>query len=71
MCTEKATCHYQIKFISDDFVQMYKTLQLFTSLIRLSTKIFTSIEKIKTHVHILTQTQKLLKLPKSLKLGFN
>ncbi len=29
---EKTTCHDQVKFISDRHLQIYKTLQLFTSL---------------------------------------
>ncbi len=35
---EKTTCQNQIKFITDDYLQMYKTTQLVTSL-------FTEIKK--------------------------
>ncbi len=42
----KDYCHYKIKFISDDYLQMYKTLQLFTSLFTIITNIFTSIKVI-------------------------
>ncbi len=36
---EKTTCQFQIKFITHDFLQMYKTLQLLSN-------IFTSIKLI-------------------------
>jgi hypothetical protein len=41
-------------------LQMYHVLQLFTSLFKLNTNIFTTTKFIKT---IYTQTQKLLKMP--------
>ncbi len=50
---------------------MDKTLKLFTGLIISNTNIFTSIKVIKTHVHKFAQSQKLLKMPRSLKLGLN
>ncbi len=28
---QKTTCQYQIKFITEDYLPMYKTLQLFTN----------------------------------------
>jgi hypothetical protein len=68
---EKTTCQNYIKFISNIISQMYKTLQLFTDLITLNSNIFTNIKNIKTLEHIFMQTQKILKMPSSLKLGFN
>ncbi len=64
----KTPCQNQIKFISDDYLQMCETLQLFTSLIALNANIFISIKVIKnTYI----QALKLLKMPSSLKLGLN
>ncbi len=63
---DKTTCKFQIKFGNDDYLQIYKTLQLFTSLFTLNTNIFTSIKVIKnTNV----QTQKLFKMPTSVEFG--
>jgi hypothetical protein len=65
---QKPTCQLQIKFITAHYLQMYKTLQLCTNIFALNTIIFTIIKVIKnTYV----QTQKLLKMPSSLKLGLN
>ncbi len=47
-----------IKFIGNDYLQLYKTLQLFTSSFTLNTNILTSIKVIKTHVHTFTHTHK-------------
>jgi len=38
------------KFITDDYLHMYKTLQLFTKIFTLDTNIFTSIKVIKKHI---------------------
>ncbi len=46
------------------YLQMYKTLQLFKSL-------FTSNTSIKAAKNTYIKTQKLLKMPRSLKLGLN
>ena len=48
---EKTACQFQIKFITGDYLQMYKTLQLFTNTFTLNTNKFTSIKIIKkTHM---------------------
>ncbi len=65
---EKTTCQDNIKFISDNYLQMHKTLQLFTNMLTLKTNIFTSIKVIK---NMYIPTLKLLKMPSSLKLGLN
>jgi hypothetical protein len=39
----KTTCQFQIKFITEDYLQMYKTLQLFTNTFSFNTNNFTSI----------------------------
>jgi len=44
---EKISCQDQIKFITDDYLQIYKTLQLFTSLFTEITNIFTNTKAIK------------------------
>ncbi len=44
---EKATCQNHIKFITDDYLQIYKTLQLFTSL----------LDKLQAHTNIFTNTK--------------
>ncbi len=54
--------------VSDYYLQQYKSLQLFTSLITTNTNIFRSIKVIETPVHIFIQTHKLLKMPNLLKL---
>ncbi len=41
---EKTTYQDKIKFISDHYLQIYKALQLFTSLITINTNIFASIK---------------------------
>ncbi len=58
---EKTTCQVYIKFITDDYLPMYNTLQLFTN-------IFTSIKVTKSTS---VQTQKYLKMPNTFKLGLN
>ncbi len=63
---EKTTCQFQIKFITEDYLQMYKTLQLFTNTFSFNTNNFTSIKVIKTH-----KDTKFFKMPSSLKLGLN
>ncbi len=68
---DKTTCQDKIKLISNNYFQMYKTLQLFTGLITFNTNIFTSIKFLKTYVHIFAKAKKLLKMPSSLKHGFS
>jgi hypothetical protein len=64
---EKTTCQFQIKFITEDYLQMYKTLQLFTNTFSFNTNNFSSIKFLKrTHADT-----KFLKMPSSLKLGLN
>ncbi len=67
MLYEKTTCLNQIQFICDDYLQLYKTLQLFTNSFKLNAKIFTNTEVIKTHTHIFTQIQKFIKNAKLIK----
>jgi len=43
----KTTCQFQIKFITEDDLQMYKTLQLFTNTFTFNTDRFISIKVIK------------------------
>jgi hypothetical protein len=58
---KKATCQFQIKFITDDYLQKYKTLQLFAN-----------IKVIKnTNAQTYLQASMLLKMPSALKLGLN
>ncbi len=55
---EKTTCQNQIKFISDNYFQIYKTLHLFTSITTLNTNTFTSIKVTKnTGTHSYTDTK--------------
>ncbi len=58
---EKTTCQVYIKFVTNDYLPMFKTLQLFTN-------IFTSIKVTKSTS---VQTQKYLKMPNTFKLGLN
>ncbi len=44
---EKSTCQFQIKFITEDYFQMYKTEQLFTNTFIFNANNFTSIKVIK------------------------
>jgi hypothetical protein len=44
---EKTTCQFQIKFITEDYLQMYKTLKLFTNTFTFYTNKLTSIKAIK------------------------
>ncbi len=64
-----SNCHNLIKFISDDFLQMYEKLQLFTSSLALITNINTITKVIETHKQTFTQIQMLFQMPASLKLG--
>ncbi len=58
---KKATCQFQIKFITDDYLQKYKTLQLFAI-----------IKVIKnTNAQTYLQVSILLNMPRALKLGLN
>ncbi len=61
---EKTTHQFYIKFISIDYLQMYKTLQQLTSTFPLNTNIFTSIKVICTDT-------KVTKMPSSLNLVLN
>ncbi len=55
---EKTFCQNYIKFMSNDYFQMHKTLQLLISLITLNTNIFMCIKVIKkTCTHIYTNTK--------------
>ncbi len=57
ICTKRLLVRIR-SFISDDYLQMYKTLQLITSLILTNTNTFTSINVIKnTCAHIYTNTK--------------
>ncbi len=47
---KKTTCQFQIKFITEDYLQMYKTVQLFTNTFSFNTNNFSSIKVIKTHM---------------------
>ncbi len=51
---EKTTFQFQMKFITYDYLQMYKTLQLFTNIFTLITNIFDTINIIK-NAFVLTQ----------------
>ncbi len=44
---QKTTCQFQIKFIGPNYLQKYKTLQLFTSL----SKFLQASKLFKTHIH--------------------
>jgi hypothetical protein len=67
----KTSCQNQIKFISDIYLQLYKTLQLFMNLSTVNTGIFTNIKVIEsTCTHIYTNT-KVIKMPSLLKPGLN
>jgi hypothetical protein len=44
---KKTLCQFQIKFITDDYLQMCKTLQLFTNSFTFNAIYFTSIKVIK------------------------
>ncbi len=44
---EKTTCQFQIKFIPEDYLQMYKTVNLFTNTFTFNTNKFASIKVIK------------------------
>jgi hypothetical protein len=52
---EKTTCQFQIKFVAEDYLKMYKTLQPFTNIFTLNTNKFTTIKVIK-NTHVQTQS---------------
>jgi len=54
LLNEKTACQDKIKFISDDYLKMCKTLKLLASLITLNKNLFTSIKLLKTHEHTFT-----------------
>ncbi len=58
---------FYIKFISNDYLQMYKTLQQLTSTFPLNTNIFTSIKVIFTDTKV-TKNARLIKAWIKLKL---
>jgi len=43
---KRTPCQFPIKFISDNYLQMYKTLQLFTNTFTLNTNILTNVKVI-------------------------
>jgi hypothetical protein len=51
---DKATCQNKIMFFGNSYLQMYKTLKLFTNLFTLNTNIFTRIKVIR-NTYIRTQ----------------
>ncbi len=58
---KKTTCQFKIKFITDNYLQLHKTLQPLTS-------IFTNIKAIKNSI---SRYKKILKMLSTLKLGLN
>jgi hypothetical protein len=62
---EKSTCQFQIKFITEDYLQMHKTLQVFTNMYKFNTNKFTSIKVIK-NTYVQTQIIEIAKLIKGL-----
>ncbi len=70
ICTKRLLVRIR-SFINDDHLQMYKTLQLITSLITTNTNTFTSINVINNTCAHVTQTQTLLKMPSLSNLGLN
>jgi len=49
---EKTSYQFQIKFITEDYYQKYKTLQLYTSIFKFNTNKFTAIKVIKNaYIH--------------------
>ncbi len=63
---EKTTCEDWIKFISDDYLQMYKTLQLFMSLITFNTNDLQASKLLKC-MYTYLQRQKIIKNAKLIK----
>ncbi len=61
------TCPFKLKFIIVDYLQSYKTLQLFENIFTFNTNKFTTINVKK---HTCTDTE-VLKMLRSLKLGLN
>ncbi len=67
-CTKRLLVSFRSSLFVMVIYKCTKTLQLFTQIFTLNTNIFTNIDIIKnTYV----KTQKLLKIPSSLKLGLN
>jgi hypothetical protein len=62
------TCQFQINFITNDYLQYYKTLQLFLNTFAWNANRFTGIRVIK---NTFVQAQTLLKMPSSLMIGLN
>ncbi len=52
---KKTTCQFQIKFITEDHLQVYKILQLFTNSFTFNTNKFASIKEIK-NTYVQTQS---------------
>jgi hypothetical protein len=67
---KKTACQFQIKFITQDFLEMYRTLQPNTITFTIYTSKFTSIKVIKTHMygHKVIKNTKLIKARIKLKL---
>ncbi len=67
-CTKMTTCKFQIKLGTEDYLQMYKTLQLFTSL-HLIQAALQALKLLKTHKyeHKVIQNAKLIKASIELK----
>ncbi len=61
---QKTTCQLQIKFITDNYLQMHVKLQLFTSTFTYNTNKFTSFKVIK-NTNVQTQSYKNAKLIKA------
>jgi len=49
---KKTTCQCQIKFITDNYLQMYKTLQLFTNTLNLIQTYLQTSKLLKTHMYM-------------------
>ncbi len=49
---EKTACPLEMKFITDDYLQMYETLQLFTNTFTFHKNKFTSIKVIKSSLKL-------------------
>ncbi len=67
---KKTTCQFQIKFITKYYLQMCKTLQLFTNTFIFNSNNFTSIKLLKMHMyrHKVIKDTKLIKAWIKLKL---
>ncbi len=48
---KKTTCQFQIKLTTDDYLQMYKTLQLITNTLNLIQTYLQTSKLLKTHMY--------------------